>query len=131
MTSEMILVTIAASLLSGIIGVTISSIFFSRLEKRKLKAETARKLFGSRHEITGKDFQEAINEVMIVFSDSNEVIDSMENLWEVIETPVSARSETAADDALISLMKAICKDLGIKYKKLSDAYYLRFFVVPK
>lgn len=131
MSSEIILVTIVSSLISGLIGVIISFIFFSRLERRKLKVETARKLFGNRHEISGKNFQEAMNEVMIVFSDCSDVIESMENLWKVIETPKGARSEKAAEDALITLMKSICKDLGIKYKKLSDAYFLRFFMVPK
>jgi hypothetical protein len=131
MDKEMLLVTVVSSLLSGLVGVIVSSIFFSRLERRKLKIETARKLFGSRHEITGKEFQEAMNEVMIVFSDCSDVIDSMENLWRVVDTPKNARPDKAADDALILLMKSICKDIGIKYKKLSDAYYLRFFIVPK
>lgn len=130
MTYEYILLTIVASLVSGLIGVVVSYIFYSRLERRKIKLDTARKMFGSKHQMHGKDFQEAVNEVMIVFSDSQEVIDSMENLWKVVSTPQSARGEKAADEAMILLMKSMCKNIGIKYKKLPDAYYLKYFSIP-
>ena|SRR5690554_3330962 len=130
MTLEMIILTIASSALSGILGVVISSIFYARLEKRRIKLETARKMFGSKHAISGKEFQESINEVMIVFSDSQEVIDLVQELFEVVSTPRSARAPDAADEAMIKLMKGVCKNIGIKYKKLPDSYYLKFFGVP-
>ena len=88
-------------------------------------------MFGSKHAIGGKDFQEAVNEVMIVFSDSQVVINAMENLWKVVETPHHARAEKAPDEAMINLMKAMCRDIGIKCKKLPDSYYLKFFTVPE
>lgn len=131
MTYEYILLTIVASLVSGLIGVVVSYIFYSRLEIRKIKFDTARKMFGSKYQVHGKDFQEAVNEVMIVFSDSQEVIDSMENLWKVVSTPQNARCKKAADEALILLMKSMCKNIGIKYKKLPDAYYLKYFSMPE
>ncbi len=126
-----IFVTLLSAFLSGIISVCVSYWFFSRLEKRKMKIATARKMFGSRHDIAGKDFQESINEVMVIFSDSQEVIDSLQNLWQVLETPQHARSSKSADEAMISLMKTISTDIGIKYKKLPDSYYLKFFSMPR
>ncbi|MGN8197915.1 DUF6680 family protein [Salinisphaera sp. RV14] len=131
MTTLAVLVALVASLLSGIAGVVLSFGFYSWLERRRLKVETARKLFGNRHRVHEHQFQEAINEVMIVFSDSQLVIDAMENLWKVVETPQSSRAANAADDALIQLMKAICADLKIKYKHLPDTYFLRFFSIPR
>ncbi|TRO79709.1 DUF6680 family protein [Desulfuromonas acetexigens] len=130
MTNEQILLTIVSSLLSGIIGVFISSLFYSRLEKRKMKIETARKMFGARHNIAGTDFKSAMNEIMIVFSDSQKVINAMENMFSVVETPPSARSEKAADEALIKLMKEMCTDIGVNYKNLPESYYLKFFTMP-
>lgn len=130
MTKETIIITLVSSILSGILGVVISSIFYSRLERRKIKIETARKMFGSRHSISGKEFQESINEIMIVFSDSQRVVDLVQDLFKVVSTPLSARSPQAADEALIKLMKGICEDIGIKYKNLPDSYYLKFFEVP-
>ncbi|MGH8811805.1 MAG: hypothetical protein ACREXO_07360 [Advenella sp.] len=87
-------------------------------------------MFGNRHNISGSAFQEAMNEVLIVFSDSDNVIKEVLGLLAVAETPRAARSSSAADEALIKLMKSICKDIGIKYKNLPDSYYLKFFQVP-
>jgi hypothetical protein len=123
--------TIIASLLSGLIGVIISSIFYSRLEKRKLKMETVKKMFGNKHNTSSNSFQEAMNEVMIVFSDSQDVIDAFEEFFKIAEFPLHSRVNSSADDALIKLMKVMCTDIGIKYKKLPDTYYLKCFNMPK
>lgn len=88
-------------------------------------------MFGNKHAISGHAFQEAMNEVLIVFSDSQEVIDAVQELFRVAETPLTARPQKAADEAPIKLMKATCKDIGIKYKGLPDSYYLKFFGVPQ
>ena len=127
MTQEAIIVTFIASLLSGLVGVLVSFYFFSRLEKRKIKTETARKMFGSKHDITSPSFNEAMNEAMITFSDSNKVISAMEELWQTLSIPISSRPPDAANDKLVKLMKCMCREIGIKHKKLPDAYYLRYF----
>ena len=131
MNTEAILWTIIASLLSGLVGVFVSYHLYSRLETRKSKIETARKLFANKFNIQGTQFNEALNELMIVFSDSKKVIKEMESFWKVVDTPLEARSKNAADDALINLMKAICTELGIKYKDLPDSYFLRYFKATK
>ena len=125
-----ILVTLIASLLSGLIGVAVSAYFFTRLERRKLKVDTARRLIGNRHNIEGHDFQQAMNEVMIVFSDSKSVIKAMEDLWHVIATVHGQGREEASKNSLINLLKAVCKDIGLHPKLLNDSQYLRFFSVP-
>lgn len=86
-------------------------------------------MFGNKHQINGHAFQEAMNEAMVVFSDSDNVIQCIENLFKVVETPLHARATGAADEAQIKLMKAICKNINIKYKNLPDAYYLKFFSI--
>jgi hypothetical protein len=68
--------------------------------------------------------------VIVVFSDSQAVVDAVQELFTVVETPLPARPQKAADEALIKLMKAMCKDIGIKYKSLPDSYYLKYFGVP-
>jgi len=131
MSQEQVYIALISSLLSGLVGIFISSWFYARLERRKLKTETARKLFANRHDMHGQGFHEAMNEIMIAFSDSQKVIDLIEGLFKVVETPIHARSEKAADEALIMLMKGICKDIGIEYKTLPDSYYLKFFSMPR
>lgn len=130
MTTVEVPVTIISSLLSRLVGVLVSFYFFQRLERRKMKLETARKLFGGKHHMAGKEFQEAMNEVMVVFSDSDVVIAAMDDLWSTLQTPRDKLSPEVANDKMVKLMKALCRDIGIKYKDLPDAYYLRFLSVP-
>ena len=130
MTTEAIVVTLVASLLSGLVGVCVSFYFFQRLERRKLKFDTARKLFGNKYNMAGEEFQEAMNEVMVIFSDSARVIAAMEDLWTTLQAPREARSAEVADEKMVKLMKALCKDIGVKHKNLPDAYYLRYLAMP-
>lgn len=125
------MMTLVASLLSGLVGVIVSFFAYKGLEQKRIKMETARKLFGGKHNLSSKEFQEAMNEVLLVFSDSDPVIAAIDELWTTLDTPRSTRSPKAADDKLIRLMKAICSDIGIKYKDLPDDYFLRCFVVPE
>jgi ABC-type dipeptide/oligopeptide/nickel transport system ATPase subunit len=92
--------------------------------------ETARKLFGSKYNMASKEFQEAMNEVMFVFADCRSVINAMQEFWETLQTPQQSRAPSIADEKLVKLMKAVCLEVGVKYKDLPDAYFLRFLSVP-
>ena len=59
-------VTIISSLSSGIIGIIISSWFYNRLEKRRLKTDTVKRLLGYRYHVTGEGFSRALNEAFII-----------------------------------------------------------------
>lgn len=131
MNSTAIAVTLIASLLSGLIGVAVSAYFFGNLEKKKLKVDTARRLIGNRHNIQRAEFQQAMNEVMIVFSDTPAVIRAMEEFWRVIATVHGPWRTEAANSSLISLLKAVCTTIGLHPEELNDSQYLRFFFVPK
>ena len=106
---------IIASLLSGLIGVIVSSIFYRRYEKRKQKLDTFRRLLGNRWAITEVkesnfehfrgEFIVALNEIFVVFHDSDSVRDAL-----------NTYHKSKSLDNLISLFKAICKDLKISYE---------------
>lgn len=123
MTRDAILVTLVAALCSGVVGVGISAWFFARLERRKLKMDTARRLIGHRFDITGSDFSVAMNEVFIVFADSPQVISAMTALYEALSAP----GKPNADDRLVTLLKEICRDLRITHGEINDAYFLKTF----
>jgi hypothetical protein len=128
MTTDQVLVTIIAALLSGLIGVVVSFYFYARLERRKMKMDTARKLFGGKYSQESQAFQEALNEVMLVFADSRDVLRALDDLFTTIQS--QQHGGGIGDDKLVRLMKAICQDLGITYKELPEAYFLRSFRVP-
>lgn len=125
MTQEGIAVTIIASLLSGIIGVVVSSWFYCRLERHKLKVELAKRLLGYRFSISGDNFSCAMNQVIAVFADSPEVLQRMERLYQTLETP----GKPHAENALLDFLKSVCKRSGLTQVTLNDGYLLKTFNV--
>ncbi len=123
MSSNAIIVTIISSLLSGIIGILISSWFYYRLERHKLRLDLARRLLGHRHSIQGEGFSTAMNEVVAVFADSKEVLMKMERLYVTLETSGKPNVESVFTD----FIKAVCKESGLNQKTLNDSYLIKTF----
>lgn len=120
---QFVLVTIISSLISGLVGVFVSAYYFTRLEKHKMKMDTARRLLGHRYDISGAQFSAAMNEVFIIFADSPKVISAMQDLYQTLSTP----GKPFADDKLVTLLKAVCSDVGIVHKNINDAYFIKTF----
>jgi len=123
MSSQAVVITLIASLLSGLIGAGISMWYFYKLERHKLKLDLARRLLGNRFSITGDAFSCAMNEVIAVFADSEEVLSMMGRFYEVLQT----HGKPNADGALIDLLKSVCKASGLTQAVLNDAYLLKTF----
>lgn len=122
MNNSMLLVIIS-SLISGLLGVVISSLFYQKLEKKKLKIETAKKLIGNRNHITGVNFSQALNETIIVFADNKEVIQALNNLSESLRHP----NKPMSNERLLSLFKAVCNDINHFPKNINDTTFLNAF----
>lgn len=120
MNTQTILATLGGSLLSGVVSVLVSYYFYSRLERRKLKTETARKLFRYRHRSESQEFKEAVNEAPIVFADNAEVVKATINVYNEFEKPKDNRSE----EPLLTLIKVVSKDLNINHNQVSEKYLL-------
>ncbi len=123
MTSDAILVTLASSLLSGLMGVSVSTWYFYKLERHKQKLDLARRLLGNRYNISGEPFSCAMNEVIAVFADAAEVLEKMERLYESLQVPEKPNSEVA----LIDFLKAVCKSSGLSQVTLNDTYLIKTF----
>lgn len=91
LSTQVIVITLIASLLSGLIGAAVSMWYFYKLERHKLKLDLARRLLGNRFSITGDAFSCAMNEVIAVFADSEEVLSKMGRLYEALQTLELAR----------------------------------------
>lgn len=125
MSLEAVVVTIVASLISGLFGVGVSSWLFYKLERHKLKLDLARRLLGHRFSIKGDNFSCAMNEVIAVFADSPDVLQKMERLYEALQT----QGKPNADGALIDFLKSVCKSSGLTQATLNDGYLLKTFNV--
>ena len=121
MTTEQVVVTIIASVISGIAGVVISTVFYVRHERRKDKIETLRRFMGNRYDIVGDEFSRALNEIFVVFKRSPKVIQALS----AYHQKVTGRQ--SSEDELIKLFKAMCDDVGLSYSEFNDSFFLRPF----
>jgi len=135
-TGAQVALTIAAALLSGVFGVAISTIYYRRYEKRRQKLDTVRRLFGYRYNILGEGFTVVLNEVFVVFHDSQGVMKALSEFHTMMMKPkapetkgtAAALCEMAlANDKLVTLLKALCGDVGIQYKQFNDLFFLSPF----
>lgn len=115
--------TVISSLLSGFLGVLISSAFYEQLERKRYKRETVRRLLGARFDIGGIEFKMAMNEIPVVFSDSKRVMIALEDFWQELQTPQKANAEPK----MATFLRAVCEDVGVIHKGADDKFFLRYF----
>lgn len=120
---QQVLVTLVASLLSGILGVGVSTWYYRRHERYRSKMDTLTRLFGYRFDIVGPDFSRALNEVFVVFHDSPLVLAALQDFHLVT---VSRQGELA-NDKLVSLFTAMCQDVRTDPHTVNDSFYLQPF----
>lgn len=123
MTTDAILVTVLSSLVSGIAGVFVSTWYFYKLERHKLKIDLARRLLGNRFSISGDAFSCAVNEVIAVFADSEDVLSRLRSLYEALQV----HGKPNAESALIDFLKSVCKASGLTQVTLNDAFLIKTF----
>ncbi|EXA59472.1 hypothetical protein J521_3732 [Acinetobacter baumannii 1035119] len=123
--SNMVLVTIITSLLSGIIGSILSLCYMNRMEKRKLKVELTQKLLGNRHFITGENFSNAMNQIIAVFHDNPNVLIKLKVFYEYLK--LSSKTSDESNKKLIDLLQECCIASKIYNKKIGTDYFLQTF----
>lgn len=115
-------VTILSSLLSGILGVAISTFYYRRHEAKKVKIDTLKRLLANRYDLLGDEFSRALNEIFVIFKNSKPVMKALAEMHEKTITP-----NTNNEDALLRLIKAMCDDVSISYEEVNDSFFLRPF----
>ena len=123
------LIVIVAAIISGLLGVVISLMYYRRHEKYLRKLQTLKDFSGYRYDLRGEAFTRAMNEIFIVFSDSTKVKQALKRFYENTMSPV--RSSTLADQYLVELFKSMCEDLNIKTGDFTDSFFLTAFNVKK
>ena len=120
------LIVIISSLISGILGVIISTLYYKKAERRKEKMNLIMQLFGNRYDINGDRFLDALNSIVIVFHDSDDVIKKVKALHDIASSNNSNKSEQI-NYALIDLFKALVIDVKLGNKELNDSFMLNVF----
>jgi hypothetical protein len=113
------------ALLSGIIGVGISILYHKKADKKRNKLLLLEKLLGNRNNITGKEFSVALNSIIVLFYDSKPVIKALKAFHENTLNPSTGTD--ISNQKLLDLFKAMCEDLDIDHKPLTDNFFLQPF----
>jgi len=127
---DQIWVIFLSSLLSGLVGVLISTYYYLRYERRKLKLDTLRRLAGARFALTveatterlKEEFFSALNEAFVVFHDAPKVLDALETLHAERNQP------DRTHDNMVKLFKAMTNHLRISHSALTDSFFLKPFI---
>ena len=120
------LIVIISSLISGILGVIISTLYYKKAERRKEKMNLIMQLFGNRYDINGDRFSEALNSIVIVFHDSDDVIKKVKALHDIASANAPNKS-VQINYALIDLFKALVMDVKLGNKELNESFMLSVF----
>src|SRR5699024_458206 len=114
-------IVLLSSLLSGLIGVGISNWYHRKSEIKRTKIRLIEHLLGNRYYILGDAFTEALNKVFIVFHDSKEVKSALKAFHEI--TMSKGKTADLANQKLLELFKAMCKDVNIDQTPLTDNFF--------
>ena len=120
---------IIASLISGIIGVIVSIIYYRKHEKYQMKLKTLLAFARYRYDIMGPDFTEALNEIFVTFGDSKKVMEALEKFHN--DRMTDQQNTELANKLLANLFKEMCNELNIDSKKLGDLFFLNPFNIKK
>lgn len=94
-------------IIGGVAGAIASAIYYKKAERRKEKINLILQLFGNRHNLKGDRFTEALNNTFIVFYNSNNVIDKLNQFYKVTQ------NDEDNECALCNLFKALLKDVKL------------------
>ena len=121
-------------LLSGLVGAALGSVIASKyqfiLETRRVKMDVLRRLLGNRNIFVDGDphdptqrvlFTQALNEVLAVFGDSQQVRNALKAFKE--------RTPETANTRMLELFKTLCGDLKIETKPLNDDFFMQPFIL--
>jgi len=73
----------------------------------------------NRYDLVGDEFSRALNEIFVVYSDSELVMASLAKHHKAVTTP-----GLNTEDEILTLLKAMCKEVDVSYKEVNDSFFL-------
>ena len=115
---------LSGEIISGVIGAIIGALLgagasqylASRHARKQMKFETLRRFVANRFQLTGPEFSQVLNEIVIVYADSPQVTAALNEF-----------GKERTNHKLVTLYRAMCRDTGIKDQNVSDELFLRAF----
>lgn len=113
---------ICSSLLSGLIGVAISTFYYRRFEKKKIKLEAFRRFVANRYDLKGDEFTRSLNEIYVVFNENKDVMNALSKFHQSIVQKNGDRNEK-----LVTLFKSMCNALEIEKSGFDEPFFMTPF----
>jgi hypothetical protein len=111
---------VISALASGLVGVVLSIVYYRRYESRQMRRATLQNLAANRFDLTGDQFSRALNETIVVFNGSEDVLTALRAML---------RERTNANLAV--LFRAMAANVGIPTDRLDDELLLTAFNIRK
>lgn len=121
---------LGSSLLSGVVAVVISTLYYKNAKAREAKLDCFRRLLGSRYALTlgvhsdsARDtFFQALDEVVVIFASVPTVVTALRKLLD------DSEHSALLHDNLITLIREMADHLDIDSKGINDSFFLKPFV---
>jgi len=122
---------IVFSLLIAVVGAVVGAIatawYQNKARKYNAKINTLKSFAGYRYDLKGEKFTKSLNEIFIIFQDSKVILKKLDEFHNVIVS----KNNPLANQKLIALFKAMCKDVNINPDKYTESFFLRPFNVKE
>ncbi|HEY4213761.1 MAG TPA: DUF6680 family protein [Steroidobacteraceae bacterium] len=90
-------------------------------QRIRIRVDTLKRFYGNRFDVTGDEFTRALNEILVVFNRSPAVMSALRAYH------VAVTAKIDSENALVSLVKAMCADLSIDLTDFNDSFFLAPF----
>jgi hypothetical protein len=125
------MITVLASLLSGVVGAFASTWYHISYERTRLKKETLRRFAANRHALLSgspksneEEFSQALNEIIVVFNNDPNV---MSELLELHDAVYNGGSSNRIEDKIVSLFREMCAASSVVHGDFDDQHILTPF----
>lgn len=126
-----IAITIVSSIISGFLATIITLFVNHRAEVKRIKRELVDDIFGYRYLLSDKmqghgcdksPLNRAFNRVPIIFNKNPKILEAYYKFFDTTDAQIK-------NDALITLYKEMCNDIGIDVENWNDSRINRIVII--
>lgn len=142
MSVQQAIITLVAAVVSGVFATVITICINSYNEQIQRKKALVDDIFGFKYQlleneknmdvdIYSKGFCRAINRVPIIFDKEKEVLEAYDKFYDTLSIHNPEERRVKSDEALIDLLKQMCKATHVKCNNWNDSRFKRVCRISK
>lgn len=139
---QQIIVTLIAAIISGVLATIITLAINSYQETMRTKRALVDDIFGFKYQLANNPSNNildiysnglvrALNRITIVFNKDEKVLRACDELFSTLQIANEREREIKSNEAIITLLKELCKASHIKCKNWNDSRFNRTFGTGK